>query len=56
MVEAISLLPDEFESDLVSLLGAVVILAPFSFSFAGGSPINVDAAAVGPGCVSFRAC
>jgi hypothetical protein len=48
MVEAISLLPDEFESDLVSLLGAVVILAPFSFSFAGGSPINVDAAAVGP--------
>ena len=48
MAETISLLPDEFESDLASVLFAVDILAPFSFSFAGGPPINVDAAAIGP--------
>jgi HopA1 effector protein family len=37
----------EFEGDLAAALGAVVILTPFTVSFAGGEPIDVGTAAIG---------
>jgi hypothetical protein len=45
----VSPLPAKFGTDIAAALGAVAILAPFAFSFAGESPIDVGRALMSPG-------
>ncbi|HEY3640839.1 MAG TPA: T3SS effector HopA1 family protein [Xanthobacteraceae bacterium] len=49
MFEAAPELPAEFAADLAAALGTFDILTPLSFSFCGEPPVDVGAAAMGPG-------